>query len=98
GLAGECQRGCQICPRKIRYPPPGKTPRGLKSVSLSLINIVFLPLNLIASIGGMSEWTMITQGIDWRISYLLFCVGMVVLGWLTWIFMKKVIDKGPQQD
>jgi len=66
--------------------------------NLTLINIVFLPLNLIASIGGMSEWTMITQGIDWRISYLLFCVGMVVLGWLTWIFMKKVIDKGPQQD
>jgi magnesium transporter len=66
--------------------------------NLTLINIVFLPLNLIASIGGMSEWTMITDGIDWRISYLLFCVGMVVLGWGTWIFMKKVIDRGPKQD
>ena len=30
--------------------------------NLTLINIVFLPLNLIASIGGMSEWSMMTQG------------------------------------
>ena len=28
--------------------------------NLTLINIVFLPLNLIASIGGMSEWSMMT--------------------------------------
>ena len=40
--------------------------------NLTLINIVFLPLNLIASIGGMSEWSMMTQGLDWRISYSLF--------------------------
>jgi magnesium transporter len=62
--------------------------------NLTLINIVFLPLNLIASIGGMSEWSMMTAGIDWRVSYALFCVAMVVLGWGTWIFMKKVIERG----
>nr|MDA8134715.1 magnesium transporter CorA family protein [Desulfobacteraceae bacterium] len=62
--------------------------------NLTLINIVFLPLNLIASIWGMSEWSMITQGLDWRLSYLLFFLGMVVFGWGTWIFMKKVIERG----
>jgi magnesium transporter len=62
--------------------------------NLTLINIVFLPLNLIASIGGMSEWSMMTQGLDWRLSYSLFCLGMVVFGWGTWILMKKVIDRG----
>ncbi len=62
--------------------------------NLTLINIVFLPLNLIASIGGMSEWSMMTAGQDWRLSYLLFSLGMVVVGWGTWVFMKKVIDRG----
>ncbi len=63
--------------------------------NLTLINIVFLPLNLIASIGGMSEWSMMTQRLDWRLSYILFCLGMVILGWGMWIFMKKVIDRRP---
>lgn len=63
--------------------------------NLTLINIVFLPLNLIASIGGMSEWSMITRGLDWRISYSLFCIGMVVFGWCTWLLMKKLIDRPP---
>ncbi len=53
--------------------------------NLTLINIVFLPLNLIASIGGMSEWSMMTRGLDWRISYGLFTAGMVVFGWVTWV-------------
>jgi magnesium transporter len=62
--------------------------------NLTLINIVFLPLNLIASIGGMSEWSMMTTRLDWRLSYSLFCLGMVAFGWGTWIFVKKVIDRG----
>src|SRR3989344_9474630 len=51
--------------------------------NLTLINVVFLPLNLIAGIGGMSEFSALTQGIDWRISYSLFTVAMAVLGWVT---------------
>ncbi len=63
--------------------------------NLTLINIVFLPLNLIASIGGMSEWSMMMQGLDWRLAYGLLCLGMVAFGWATWIFMRKVIDRTP---
>ncbi|MEW6488839.1 MAG: magnesium transporter CorA family protein [Thermodesulfobacteriota bacterium] len=63
--------------------------------NLTLINIVFLPLNLIASIGGMSEWTMMTQGLDWRLSYGLFCLGLVALGGATWVLMKKTVDRRP---
>lgn len=62
--------------------------------NLTLINIVFLPLNLIASIGGMSEWTMMTADLDWRLSYSLFALAMVAIGWCTWVFMKKFIDRG----
>jgi magnesium transporter len=61
--------------------------------NLTLINIVFLPLNLIAGIGGMSEWSMMTKGTDWRISYGLFCLAMVIFGWGTWVFMRKVVDR-----
>ena len=63
--------------------------------NLTLINVVFLPLNLVASIGGMSEWSMMSQGLDWRLSYGLFFIGMVVLGWAMWLLMKKLIDRVP---
>jgi len=62
--------------------------------NLTLINIVFLPLNLIAGIGGMSEWSMMTQHLDWRVSYGLFCLGMVVFGWLTWVIVTRLIGRG----
>ena len=61
--------------------------------NLTIINIVFLPLNLLASIGGMSEFTMMTQGIHWQISYLLFFFGMILIGGLTYFLLGR-IDSG----
>jgi magnesium transporter len=69
--------------------------------NLTLINVVFLPLNLIASIGGMSELSMMTRGLDWRLTYALFFLAMVILGLGTWLLMTKVIERGvvrPQAD
>ncbi|EPL07177.1 magnesium transporter CorA family protein [Pseudomonas sp. CF161] len=43
---------------------------------LTLINVVFLPLNLLASIGGMSEFSMMTAGTPWWVSYPLFLSAM----------------------
>jgi len=40
--------------------------------------VVFLPLNLIASIGGMSEFSMMTAGTPWWIAYPLFLVAMLL--------------------
>jgi magnesium transporter len=65
--------------------------------NLTLINIVFLPLNLIASIFGMSEWGMMTKGMNWELSYSLFFVGMIAIGWITWILVKRIIDRGSTQ-
>ncbi|MCS7299449.1 MAG: magnesium transporter CorA family protein [Spirochaetia bacterium] len=50
--------------------------------NLTIINVVMLPLNLIASIGGMSEYTMMTEslGISWPIAYLSFLVFTFILG------------------
>lgn len=47
---------------------------------LTLINVVFLPLNLIASIGGMSEFSMMTAGVPWWASYSLLVLAMMLLG------------------
>lgn len=57
--------------------------------NLTLINVVFLPLNLIASIGGMSEYSMMTKGMDWRLAYALFAAGMLAIGWITaWVLWR----------
>lgn len=61
--------------------------------NLTIINVVFLPLNLIASIGGMSEYTMMTEGLDWRVSYGLFLLLMVIVGFATWWLLIYVYEK-----
>jgi len=61
--------------------------------NLTVINVVMLPLNFIASVGGMSEYTMMTEGIPWPISYGLFILGMIVLGVLIAIGINKYIDR-----
>ena len=58
--------------------------------NLTLLNVVFLPLNLIASIGGMSEYSMMTRGLDWRISYTLFAIAMFTIGWLTARYLRRM--------
>ena len=47
-------------------------------------------LNIIAGIGGMSEFSAVTTGIDWKVSYGLFTMGMFVIGWLTYLLMKRI--------
>jgi len=61
--------------------------------NLTIINVVFLPLNLIAGIGGMSEFSMMTTGIHWIIAYSLFCAVMVVLGFLTWKLLNRRVER-----
>lgn len=61
--------------------------------NLTLINIIFLPLNLIASIGGMSEYTMMMKGIDWKLAYTLFSLAMVIIGLGTWFIIVWTLDK-----
>jgi magnesium transporter len=57
---------------------------------LTIINVVFLPLNLIASIGGMSEFSIMTRPIHWGISYSIFLIAMVIIGWFTAFLLGKI--------
>jgi magnesium transporter len=55
---------------------------------LTVVSVVFMPLNILAGIGGMSEFTMMTQGIPWPIAYGLFTIGLVLVGWLTYVILR----------
>jgi magnesium transporter len=57
---------------------------------LTLINVVFLPLNLLASIGGMSEFSMMTTPIPWWISYPALLLGMAGLGVAMVLGLKRM--------
>jgi len=50
---------------------------------LTVISVVFMPLNVLAGIGGMSEFSMMTQGIPWPVAYGSFTIGLIAIGWLT---------------
>ncbi len=57
---------------------------------LTLIATICMPLTLIAGIGGMSEWSMMTGPENWKISYPLFLLGMVVLALITFLIIKRL--------
>ena len=66
---------------------------------LTFITTIFMPLTLLAGIGGMSEWSMMTGAANWKISYPAFILAMAVIGianyyLLEW-FEKK--DQGPDR-
>jgi magnesium transporter len=59
---------------------------------LTFITTIFMPLSLLAGIGGMSEWSMMTGPQNWRIAYPLFLIAMLVLG-LANYFLLKLIER-----
>ena len=61
---------------------------------LTIIATVFLPLTLIASIGGMSEWTMMTGAMSWKLSYLILIFAMALIAAINYWIIKKLEGKG----
>jgi magnesium transporter len=55
---------------------------------LTLITTVFMPLTLIAGVGGMSEWSMMTGPENWKLSYPLFMLAMLVIGVVNYYILK----------
>lgn len=64
---------------------------------LTFITTIFMPLTLLAGIGGMSEWTMMTGQQHWRLAYPALFLGMAVLGVTSYFLLKKLEkkDRGP---
>jgi magnesium transporter len=60
---------------------------------LTMLSMVFLPMNVLAGMGGMSEFSRVTDGIAWPISYSAFAIGSGLLGWFTY----RVVRRGDQK-
>lgn len=52
---------------------------------LTTLSIIFMPINILAGMGGMSEFSMMTTGIPWEYAYSGFTVAMALVGWLTYL-------------
>ncbi len=61
---------------------------------LTLIATVFMPLTLVASIGGMSEWTMMTGKLSWKVSYPLFILGMAIIAVVNYLVIRRIEKRG----
>lgn len=61
--------------------------------NLTVINVVFLPLGVIAGMGGMSEFSMMTAGVPWYVSYPGFLLGLGVIGVVTWRVLGRWMDR-----
>ena len=55
---------------------------------LTIISIIFMPLNFLAGVGGMSEYSMMTKRIPWPLSYTIFTIAMVLVGWITYVCLR----------
>ncbi|MCX7242072.1 MAG: magnesium and cobalt transport protein CorA [Burkholderiales bacterium] len=61
---------------------------------LTVFGVVFMPINILAGMGGMSEFSMMTQGIPWPLAYGAFLLCSSLLGFATYIALKH-FEKRP---
>jgi magnesium transporter len=57
---------------------------------LTVFGVVFMPINILAGVGGMSEFSMMTSGIPWPLAYGALILGMGLVGWGTYVGLKHV--------
>ena len=63
---------------------------------LTVFGVVFTPINILAGMGGMSEFSMMTQGIPWPLAYGGFLVGAGMIGVMTFMLL-KYLDGRPMR-
>jgi len=61
---------------------------------LTVISVVFMPLNVLAGVGGMSEFSMMTQGIPWPVAYGVFMAGLGLIGVVTYHVL-RYLERSP---
>ncbi|HEX5784161.1 MAG TPA: CorA family divalent cation transporter [Burkholderiaceae bacterium] len=68
---------------------------------LTVLSVVFMPVNILAGMGGMSEFSMMTQGIPWPVAYGAFAVGSALIGVMTYLsltyFEKRRVAQAQRQ-
>lgn len=61
---------------------------------LTIVSVVFMPLNVIAGIGGMSEFTAMTRALPLWLSYPLMGLLMLGVAAVTWQILKRMSGEG----
>jgi magnesium transporter len=56
---------------------------------LTVFSVVFMPINILAGVGGMSEFSMMTEGTPWPLAYGSFLIGSAFVGWFTFVMLKR---------
>ncbi len=64
---------------------------------LTLITTIFMPLTLLAGVGGMSEWSMMTGSENWRMAYPAFFAGMALIGVVSFFVLRWIESRGADQ-
>jgi len=62
---------------------------------LAIINIVFMPINVIVGMGGMSEFTAMTDHLWWPHAYSALIMIIVVVGYITYLAIRNVGSSTP---
>jgi len=65
---------------------------------LTFITTIFMPLTLLSGIGGMSEYSMMTGSENWKIAYPVFMAGMALLGFLCFLWLRRLEKNGLKKD
>ena len=65
---------------------------------LTFITTIFMPLTLLAGIGGMSEWSMMTGPENWKIAYPIYILAMLIIGIISYHFLKWLEKKDRGSD
>ncbi|NDF44788.1 MAG: magnesium transporter CorA [Betaproteobacteria bacterium] len=60
---------------------------------LTVFSVVFMPINILAGVGGMSEFSMMTEGTPWPLAYGSFLIGSAFVGWFTFVMLKRIESK-----
>ena len=55
---------------------------------LTVFGVVFMPINILAGMGGMSEFSMMTQGVPWPLAYGAFFAVSCLLGGATFFALR----------
>jgi magnesium transporter len=62
---------------------------------LTTVGVVFTPINIIAGIGGMSEFSMMTTGVPWPVAYGGFAIAMILFGYGTYQALQYLERRKP---
>lgn len=57
---------------------------------LAVINVVFMPINVLVGMGGMSEFSAMTDSLWWPHAYSAFLLLVVVVGYITFLAIRNI--------